>query len=52
MISTAKFIGRVVCKRLLKRDDSVIGIDNFNDYYDQELKYGCLATLCVTKNIV
>jgi len=41
----AGFIGSAVCKRLLDRDDSVVGLDNINDYYDPELKYGRLAGL-------
>lgn len=34
----AGFIGFHVCKALLRRGDTVIGIDNLNDYYDPELK--------------
>lgn len=34
----AGFIGCWTCEALLKRGDSVIGIDNFNDYYDVALK--------------
>ncbi|PCG14760.1 MULTISPECIES: SDR family NAD(P)-dependent oxidoreductase [Sphingomonas] len=34
----AGFIGHAVAHRLLDRGDSVIGIDNFNDYYDPALK--------------
>ena len=35
---TAGFIGSAVAMKLLKRGDSVIGIDNHNPYYDPELK--------------
>ncbi|MAZ25433.1 MAG: capsular biosynthesis protein CpsI [Porticoccaceae bacterium] len=35
---SAGFIGSALCLRLLKRGDSVIGIDNHNDYYDVNLK--------------
>lgn len=35
---SAGFIGSNVSKALLKRGDEVIGIDNFNDYYDVSLK--------------
>jgi len=34
----AGFIGFHLCKHLKKRDDFVIGIDNFNPYYDVNLK--------------
>lgn len=35
---SAGFIGSALSLRLLKRGDLVIGIDNHNDYYSQELK--------------
>ncbi len=41
----AGFIGSHLCKRLIDRGDSVVGLDNINDYYDVELKYGRLAML-------
>lgn len=34
----AGFIGFFVAKRLLDRGETVIGLDNFNDYYDVSLK--------------
>ena len=34
----AGFIGSTASHRLLDRGDSVIGIDNFNDYYAPALK--------------
>lgn len=34
----AGFIGSHVAKALLKRGDSVVGVDNLNDYYDVNLK--------------
>jgi len=34
----AGFIGSTLVMRLLERGDSVIGIDNHNDYYDPEIK--------------
>jgi UDP-glucuronate 4-epimerase len=40
---TAGFIGFHLAKRLLERGDTVIGIDNINDYYDVNLKYARLA---------
>ncbi|CCQ72870.1 NAD-dependent epimerase [Magnetospira sp. QH-2] len=35
---TAGFIGNQIALRLLERGDSVVGIDNLNDYYDVNLK--------------
>ena len=34
----AGFIGYYVSKQLLERGDTVVGLDNFNDYYDVSLK--------------
>ena len=34
----AGFIGFHTCKQLLERGDTVVGLDNFNDYYDVSLK--------------
>jgi len=34
----AGFIGFHVCRALLERGDHVYGLDNFNDYYDVQLK--------------
>ncbi len=42
LTGTAGFIGHSVCKRLLNRDDEVIGLDNINNYYETSLKYGRL----------
>lgn len=41
----AGFIGFFTAKRLLERGDSVIGLDNFNDYYDVALKDARAAIL-------
>ena len=41
----AGFIGMFVAQRLLARGDSVVGIDNLNDYYDPALKADRLARL-------
>jgi UDP-glucuronate 4-epimerase len=35
----AGFIGFHLCQALNSRDDFVIGLDNFNDYYTPQLKY-------------
>ena len=42
---TAGFIGSTLATRLLERGDTVIGIDNLNDYYDVQLKRDRLAKL-------
>ncbi len=34
----AGFIGHQVCERLLERGEQVVGVDNFNDYYEVALK--------------
>jgi len=41
----AGFIGFHVSQQLLERGEIVIGLDNLNDYYDVNLKYGRLAQL-------
>jgi UDP-glucuronate 4-epimerase len=41
----AGFIGMAVSRRLLERGDSVVGLDNLNDYYDVRLKQDRLALL-------
>lgn len=40
---SAGFIGSALSLRLLERGDSVIGIDNHNDYYDPAIKEARLA---------
>ena len=41
----AGFIGSSTARRLLERGDTVVGIDNLNDYYSVELKQARLAAL-------
>ncbi len=41
----AGFIGMHVCEALMSRGESVVGIDNLNDYYDVALKEARLARL-------
>jgi UDP-glucuronate 4-epimerase len=41
----AGFIGMHVCQRLLTRGDTVVGLDNLNDYYDVPLKEARLKQL-------
>jgi UDP-glucuronate 4-epimerase len=47
---TAGFIGFHLAKKLLKRGDEVVGIDNINDYYDVNLKYARLTELGISKD--
>ena len=42
---SAGFIGSALCRQLLERGDSVVGIDNLNDYYDVTLKEARLSGL-------
>ena len=47
----AGFIGAFLCKRLLETTkDSIIGIDNLNDYYDVSLKEERLKMLSAFNN--
>ena len=39
---TAGFIGSHLAIKLLERGDEVVGVDNINDYYDRNVKYGRL----------
>lgn len=39
----AGFIGSRLTERLLERGDTVVGVDNLNDYYEVSLKYARLA---------
>jgi len=41
----AGFIGSTLARALIARGDSVLGIDNLNDYYDVRLKHDRLASL-------
>ena len=43
MTGGAGFIGSAVTKRLVERGDRVIILDNFNDYYDPQLKRDRIA---------
>ena len=45
----AGFIGAFVCKTLLEKGHQVVGIDNLNNYYDVNLKYGRLTFLGIEK---
>ena len=47
---TAGFIGSTLAHKLLDRGDTVIGIDNLNDYYEVSLKEARLARLTCRDN--
>ena len=49
---TAGFIGFHLAKKLLERGDEVVGLDNINDYYDVNLKYGRLKELGIEREEV
>ena len=49
---SAGFIGSAVTIKLLDRGDTVIGIDNHNDYYDPKLKEARLSRHKDHKNYV
>ncbi|MBD3203623.1 SDR family NAD(P)-dependent oxidoreductase [Candidatus Woesearchaeota archaeon] len=46
----AGFIGSHTCEELLRRDYQVIGVDNFNDYYDPEIKKRNIKNIGNNKN--
>ena len=48
----AGFIGAHVCRGLQLRGVDVIGVDNFNDYYDPRLKKDRVAALCSNVEIL
>lgn len=48
---TAGFIGSHLAIHLLQRGDEIVGLDNINDYYDQNVKYGRLQRSGIIKTI-
>lgn len=48
----AGFIGSYVCRALAARGDTVVGLDNFNDYYDPQIKRDRVAAVCPGTRIV
>ena len=49
---TAGFIGFHLVKKLLERGDSIVGIDNINNYYDVNLKYARLKESGINTNLI
>lgn len=51
---TAGFIGYSLTKKLLEinSDIEIVGLDNINDYYDTELKFGRLADLGFGESVI
>jgi len=47
---TAGFIGYHLSKKLIERGDTIVGVDQINDYYDIELKYARLKELGIEKD--
>lgn len=47
---TAGFIGFHLAKKHLEKGDTVVGIDNINDYYDVGLKYARLAETGISRD--
>ena len=45
----AGFIGYHLCEALLKAGHNIVGLDNINDYYDEDLKYARLHQLGVER---
>ena len=50
LTGAAGFIGMHCIERLLARGDSVVGVDNLNDYYDVSLKHDRLARITAHVN--
>ena len=46
---SAGFIGFHLVNKLLKSGNTVVGIDNINDYYDVELKYARLKVCGISR---
>jgi UDP-glucuronate 4-epimerase len=46
----AGFIGYHLCEQFLKLGHDVVGLDNIDDYYDVNLKYGRLKELGISES--
>ncbi|MDG2525366.1 NAD-dependent epimerase/dehydratase family protein [Stenotrophomonas sp. HITSZ_GD] len=42
----AGFVGAYTCRALAARGEQVVGLDNYNDYYDPQIKRDRVAALC------
>ncbi|MFC6840971.1 NAD-dependent epimerase/dehydratase family protein [Xanthomonas theicola] len=42
----AGFVGAYTCRALAARGEAVVGLDNYNDYYNPQLKRDRVAALC------
>ncbi len=51
LTGAAGFIGAYVARALLARGDRVVGLDNFNAYYDPQIKRDRVAALCPTLDL-
>ncbi|MDL5364089.1 SDR family NAD(P)-dependent oxidoreductase [Xanthomonas sp. NCPPB 2654] len=47
----AGFVGAYTCRALAARGEAVVGLDNYNDYYDSQLKRDRVAALCPQADI-
>lgn len=47
----AGFIGAYVCRELQARGETIVGLDNYNDYYDPRLKRDRVTALCPDTDI-
>lgn len=47
----AGFIGYHLCEKLISLGHEVVGIDNINDYYDVNLKFGRIKQLGIDNNV-
>ena len=51
IIGGAGFIGSTLAERLLKEGNKVVIVDNFNDYYDPQLKEDNISDLADVENL-
>ncbi len=49
---TAGFVGFHLAEKLLQNGDTVVGVDNINDYYDTRLKYDRLAESGIPAHLI
>ncbi len=52
LTGAAGFIGAYAARALLARGESVLGLDNFNDYYEPQLKRDRTAALCPSLELI